>query len=486
MRNAAYWQQRALLLKEALEAIGEDFILDLDREYKAASAAVQRDLRAWYQRFADNNGITLAQARRWLTTGELEEFRWTVEDYIKAGESLDPKWAKALENASARVHISRLEALQVQLQQTVEVLYGNQLDGLDRLLSRVYSEGYYHTLFDLQQGLGMGWNMERLSPEAIREVLSKPWTADGRTFSERIWTNRDQLVRQVQTTVTQGLMRGLSTREMGSGLQKAMGSSRYAAMRVVNTETAYFSVRAQERGLRDIGVEQYQILETLDTHTCGTCGPMDGMVLPMSQFEAGVTAPPFHPNCRGCVSPYIEDLDGTRIARDAEGNTIDVPGDMTYQEWRKKFIERVETPSKSGIIEQKETYGGDGTVHSIGRIDVEKYRVVSGSIRTDEVIITEERIEHIKQRHPSNFEKYSQFISEMLASPDYILEANKPNTAFILKEFESENERFQLILRLAVEGDEPGYKNSVITFLKVEEKRYRRYLRTKKILYKSK
>ena len=119
-------------------------------------------------------------------------------------------------------------------------------------------------------------------------------------------------------------------------------------------------------------------------------------------------------------------------------------------------------------------------MHSIGRIDVEKYRVVSGSIRTDEVIITEERIDHIKQRHPSNFEKYSQFISEMLSSPDYILEANKPNTAFILKEFESENERFQLILRLAVEGDEPGYKNSVITFLKVEEKRYRRYLRTKK------
>lgn len=338
MRNAAYWQQRALLLKEALEAIGEDFILDLDREYKTASAAIQRDLRAWYQRFADNNGITLAQARRWLTAEELEEFRWTVEDYIKAGESLDPKWAKALENASARVHISRLEALQVQLQQTVEVLYGNQLDGLDRLLSRVYSEGYYHTLFDLQQGLGMGWNMERLSPEAIREVLSKPWTADGRTFSERIWTNRDQLVRQVQTTVTQGLMRGLSTREMGSGLQKAMGSSRYAAMRVVNTETAYFSVRAQERGFRDIGVEQYQILETLDTHTCGTCGPMDGMVLPMSQFEAGVTAPPFHPNCRGCISPYIEDLDGTRTGRDAAGNTIDVPADMTYTEWAKSFL----------------------------------------------------------------------------------------------------------------------------------------------------
>ena len=74
---------------------------------------------------------------------------------------------------------------------------------------------------------------------------------------------------------------------------------------------------------------------------------------------------------------------------------------------------------------------------------------------------------------------------EIIESPDYILEANKPNTAFLLKEFKEDTERFQLILRLAVESDIPGYKNSVITFLKVEKKRYSRYLRTKKVLYKS-
>lgn len=126
-----------------------------------------------------------------------------------------------------------------------------------------------------------------------------------------------------------------------------------------------------------------------------------------------------------------------------------------------------------------------GRVRKVGNLDIEKYRVVTDQIRTDEVIITDERIQHIKDRHPNDFERYAQYITRIVEDPDYILEANKPNTAFLLKEFLEDGERFQLIVRLAVEGDAPGYKNSVITFLKVEEKRYRRYLRTKKILYKS-
>lgn len=121
----------------------------------------------------------------------------------------------------------------------------------------------------------------------------------------------------------------------------------------------------------------------------------------------------------------------------------------------------------------------------IGKIDIEKYRVVSAHIRTDEVIITEERIAHIKERHPNDFERYAQYLTEVVEAPDYILASKKPNTAFLLKSFTAAGERFQLILRLAVEGDTAGYKNSVITFLRVEEKRYNRYLRTKKILYKS-
>ncbi len=121
----------------------------------------------------------------------------------------------------------------------------------------------------------------------------------------------------------------------------------------------------------------------------------------------------------------------------------------------------------------------------IGRIDVEKYRCISGSIRTDEVIITEERIQHIKDRHPNDFERYAAYLTDIVENPQYILETNRPNTAFIVNQYRSGAETFQLVLRLAVEGDHPEYKNAVITFLKISERTWEKYLRNKKILYKS-
>ena len=103
-------------------------------------------------------------------------------------------------------------------------------------------------------------------------------------------------------------------------------------------------------------------------------------------------------------------------------------------------------------------------MQTIGALDQRIYSVISDAIRTDEVIITEERIAHILERHPNDFERYSGYLREVIEKPDYILKANKPNTAFILKEIINSDERFQVILRLAVSTDPEGYKNSVITF----------------------
>ncbi len=83
-------------------------------------------------------------------------------------------------------------------------------------------------------------------------------------------------------------------------------------------------------------------------------------------------------------------------------------------------------------------------MHKIGRIDKEIYRVVSDAVRTEEVIITEERIEHIKQRHPNDFERYAAYMADIVEHPQYILEANKPHTAFLLKEYMEDGEHIQL------------------------------------------
>ncbi len=143
----------------------------------------------------------------------------------------------------------------------------------------------------------------------------------------------------------------------------------------------------------------------------------------------------------------------------------------------------VAVSENTAIINGENSKRDDNTVQTIGKIDPQKYRVVSEAIRTDEVVITDERIQHIKDHHPNDFERYSQYISKMLESPQYILEDSVPNTAVILQHFVENDEHFRLILKLAVVGDDPVKKNSVITFLKISEKKYKKYLRNKKILY---
>ena len=113
------------------------------------------------------------------------------------------------------------------------------------------------------------------------------------------------------------------------------------------------------------------------------------------------------------------------------------------------------------------------------------YKIISEDISSDEVIITDRAIEHIKNSHADDFENFSKYFSEIISSPDYILEANKPNRALILKEIEFENKKLKLILRLQTSADNPEFKNSIVTFQHISDKRFNRYIKNSKILYKS-
>ena len=119
-------------------------------------------------------------------------------------------------------------------------------------------------------------------------------------------------------------------------------------------------------------------------------------------------------------------------------------------------------------------------MYIMGHIDINIYKCVSDDIVTDEVIITNERIEHIKNNHPNDFEVYCGYLKSIIESPEYIIEANKPNTALVLKEFEKDGKRFKTVLRLHTSIDDPSYKNSVITFMRINAAEWGRLLRNKK------
>lgn len=344
MNNAEYWKLRFEQLEQAQNQKGVKAYADIERQYKEAQKQLEGQIARWYQRFATNNGISLAEARQYLKGADLKEFKWDVQEYIKYGQdnALNSGWMKELENASAKYHISKLEALKVQTQHSLEVMYAKQFGTMHGALSDAFESGYYHTAYELQHGFNVGWDIAGLDQAQIEKVLAKPWAADGYNFSERIWGNKNKLISEVHNELSRNIMLGADPQKAIDSLAKKMNTSKNNTGRLVMTEEAYFSSAAQKDCFESLGVEQYEIVATLDSHTSDICRSLDGKHFPMKDYQPGVTAPPFHVYCRSTTVPYFdEQFDiGERAARDEEtGKTYYIPDDMNYQEWKETFVD---------------------------------------------------------------------------------------------------------------------------------------------------
>lgn len=356
MTNAEYWKQRFTQLEAAQNRKGAVAYLEIEKQYKAAQNELEAQIARWYQRFADSNGISLAQAKQWLKGQDLAEFKWDVKEYIKYGKenAINGAWMQELENASSKFHISRLEALQIQTQNSLETMFAQQMGTMKKALSDVYASGYYHTAYTVQQGFGLGWDIAGLDQAQIEKVLSKPWAVDGYNFSTRIWNSKTKLIGEVHNELSKNLLTGADPQKAIDSLAKKMGTSKSNAGRLVMTEQAYFSSAAQKDCFNDLDVEEYEIVATLDSHTSDICRSLDGKVFKMSDYKPGVTAPPFHVYCRSTTAPHFkENFDaGERTARGADGKTYYVPEDVTYSEWKKAFVDG----DKSGFAEVQKNH----------------------------------------------------------------------------------------------------------------------------------
>ena len=344
MKNSDYWINRFGQLESVTNKDAMEAYRDVEEIYQKAQTELEDKINNWYQRFATNNQISMAEARKLLTTGEMKELKWSVEEYIKHGKenSISGQWAKELENASARFHVSRLEALKLQTQQSIEALYGNQLDIVDSAMRKAYSQRYYRTAFEFQKGFGVGFAVDRLDENTLSNIINKPWAVDGYNFSKRIWTNKEKLIGELHSSLTRNIITGADPAKAIKEIKSKMGVSSNAAGRLIMTESAYFGSVAQKDMLNNLDVEKYEIVATLDSKTSEICRSLDGKVFDMKDYQAGVTAPPFHPYCRTTTAPYFDDweelgVERERVARNDKGKNYFVDGNMTYKEWEAKI-----------------------------------------------------------------------------------------------------------------------------------------------------
>lgn len=239
---------------------------------------------------------------------------------------------------SIKARMTRYQALEAQVDAILRQLYAVDYQSeSEKMMSDVYKDTYYRIWYDIDRYRGFHSQFAQIEPQTIENVLKYPF--NGANFSDRLWKQKDHLQGQIMEALTTMLVQGTPPQNLAKDFAKKMQTKKFDAYRLLHTESSYVMSEATHAGYKEDGVEKYQILATLDSKTCGICGELDGNIYPVAEAVTGKNMPPFHPFCRCTDVPYYPDTpaDDKRAARDAEGNSIEVPEGMTYAEWKKQF-----------------------------------------------------------------------------------------------------------------------------------------------------
>lgn len=335
--NGAYWRKRAIELAEKQKREDDDLCLRFHREYERILHELDKEISIFYARYAANESVSMADARKLLRDAELEDFRMSLDEF--RDKALAGGFDKELEEVYLRSRISRLQALQTQVELRMMELFGSQRDVLRDHLQERYTDTYYRTVYAVSQQADVASTFARIDPQTVEKILATPWV--GSEFSSRIWADKDKLTRELMQTLSHGFVRGDSLDRMTKEFTQRMGVSESRAATLIHTESAHMAAEAAEQGYRETGVQSYRFEAALDLKTCAVCGALDQREFPLAERETGINYPPLHPRCRCTTVPVTEfQIGSKRAARNpATGKTEYVEKKLTYEEWRKKYVD---------------------------------------------------------------------------------------------------------------------------------------------------
>lgn len=345
-QKTEYWTQRAEQRLINAENLTSDMLANLKTTYEATIKSLEKEINAFYGKYATETGLDLTEVRKRLNPKELKDFKTQLKKYYDEVQRLGgyaPDTKEYLRELSAKAYISRLEELQAQMRWQVENLYRTQQLKIFDTLKQGYEDTYLRATFDMQQGIGFAYSFNTLDNNKVRVAVTQKW--QGSNFSDRIWADKARLIDTLNTTIPQGVALGQNPRKVAQTIAKSMNTRYSNAERLARTEMSHIANESSRQAYNEVPevLQEYKIVATLDNRTSEICQDNDNKVYKMSEWEEGITAPPFHPNCRTTTVPYFPEMDNeeyTRIATDYEtGKSYFVPANLSYTEWKNSLSE---------------------------------------------------------------------------------------------------------------------------------------------------
>ena len=356
MKNNAYWTRRANLRMEEYHKNSDSTIQKISAAYDKAIKDINEDINKIFYKYQLDSGLSTTEVRELLNAKipkkELDSIRKRI--YNIQDEELKRYMMAQLNAGAYKARITRLEALKESVYINTKLVADVEINQSTKLYTDNIKKAYYSNAFDIQKGLGVGFNIVEMPTETIQEILKNNWS--GKHYSKRVWHNTDVLAKQLEEVITSGLMSGKSSRRMAQELRELTDYGKFACERLIRTETTYITNAAEIESYKECGIDRYIFIATLDLRTSSTCREHDREVYEVEKAEAGVNLPPLHPHCRSTTRAYLGEStlnDIKRRARDPEtGKTYLVPGDMKYQDWYDKFVVDKYGKDKTEVFEK--------------------------------------------------------------------------------------------------------------------------------------
>lgn len=309
-----YWENRAqarVLATDRTEAAVNREVL---QAYASTTNAIEDELRAFYERFASQSGLSLDDARATLSVRERADFRADLaakQDAIRAlpgplGEQLQG-YLDDLGEASKLRKVTRQQRLLLDIEHELTDMSAAVGRRLETGMFEAFEQRFEGNAKDLAKVPAFRAELGAPAPSLLEQAASEKWL--GQNFSERVWEDKEKLVSELRRILSQAAVSHSGIEALTKKMARAMGSSLDNARRLVRTELNYVANQASLEGYRKSGVKHYKFLAAIDSRTSEICRETSGQVFAVDEAKVGVNFPPLHPNCRSTTVAHFTDED---------------------------------------------------------------------------------------------------------------------------------------------------------------------------------
>lgn len=305
-----YWKKRTQNIMDLLDIKDQELNAAVLKEYRAALEDITRKIDDFYEKYAQDNTLSYADAIKRIRKTDLSDYVKRANAYRESNKD-NPELLKRLNAQYLTAKINRLELLKLEVEFRILEASNEQVESFTEYLAKESSYIY--------GALAVGNAIKTLNNAEINTILSFEWS--GANYSERIWRDNDVLANKLKDVLVKAAINGSNPRVTAKKLRDVFGGTKANTERLVRTESTYVANATTAKRYRDYGVQTYEFVATLDNRTSSICRHLNGEVFKMSEFSPGTNAPAMHPNCRSTIAPSIDEL--TKFNKYLDPDTVD-------------------------------------------------------------------------------------------------------------------------------------------------------------------